>query len=85
VNFDDDGTDDTRQHNQVNEIAPPPSGAGIARTYDGRPCQILHDAARNLMLLEANDGLSEQRFTYDYRNRLIRGRHASILQTHKIT
>jgi len=72
VAFDDDGTDDIRQHNEVNEIAAPDSGGGLARTYGGNQRHIEYDAAGNVIVLEESGGSKTWQFTYDYRNRLIK-------------
>ena len=71
VAFNDDGNDDVRQHNEVNDIAAPSSGGGAARTYDGNQREMGHAAAGNLITLEENDGSKTWTFKYDYRNRLI--------------
>ena len=53
-------------------VAVPASGGGVARIYDGQRRQIVHAAAGNVIVLEESDGSKTWRFTYDYRNRLVK-------------
>ena len=71
-NLADNGTPDVRQHNEVNEISLPSGGHGYPRTYGGSAREITHDAAGNVATCQSNDGTTTWRYTYDYRNQLIK-------------
>jgi len=64
VNFDNAGTTDARTHNSANEIT--------ARTLGGNGRLITPDVAGNLWTLQDETGTTGWRYTYDYRNRLVK-------------
>jgi len=63
VNFNNTGTLDERNHNAVNEID--------SREVSSSSRIVTYDAAGNLATLQAAAGTAGQRFTHDFRNRLI--------------
>jgi len=64
LNFDHAGTTDARTHDLANEIT--------ARTTGGNSRIISYDVAGNLHTLQDETGNTGWRYTYDYRNRLIK-------------
>jgi len=64
LNFNNDGTADARTHNTANEIE--------FRWYGGQARVITYDEAGNVATLQVNDATDGWRYTYDYRNRLIK-------------